>query len=93
MIIERAYKMTKKPAIKQPPKLPIKSPQYDLFSQFVTNDKDKVSNTAEVWESIPKYFFTPRQVEKLRTPTGHADPFEWSYNYNTMIIKLKYSQP
>ena len=81
--------MKKKTVEKQPPKLPIKSPQYDLFSQFVTNDKDKVSNTVEVWESIPKYFFTPRQVEKLRTPTGHADPFEWSYNYNDHDYKVE----
>ncbi|MCP5006263.1 MAG: hypothetical protein GY941_20340 [Planctomycetes bacterium] len=67
---------------RKPPSLPIKSPQYDLFSEFVTNDRETVSNTIEVWDSIPKYFFTPKQVEKLRTPTGHADPFEWSYDYN-----------
>ena len=67
---------------KQPPALSIKSPQYDLFSQFVTNDPSEVSNTVEFWESIPKYFFTPQQVEKLRTDTGHADPYEWSYMFN-----------
>jgi len=48
--------LPKKKAGKQPPALPIKSPQYDLFSQFVTNDESEVSNTVEVWESIPKYF-------------------------------------
>ena len=64
---------------KKPPSIPIKSPQYDLFSQFVTNKEQDVSNTVEVWESVPKYFFTPNQVKKLRTPTGHADPYEWSY--------------
>lgn len=59
----------------------IKSIQYDLFSQFITNDTESVSNTIELWESIPKYFFTPAQVGKLRTPTGHADPYKQPYNY------------
>jgi len=67
---------------KNPPQASIKSPQYDLFSQFVANEPSEVSNTVEIWESIPKYFFTPKQVEKLRTPTGHADPYEWKYSYN-----------
>ena len=74
---------------KQAPKLPIQSPQYDLFTQFVTNDESLVSNTVEVWESIPKYFFTPRQVQKLRTPTGHANPYKWAYHYNNIECEVK----
>ncbi|TXK94381.1 hypothetical protein BMR02_13080 [Methylococcaceae bacterium HT1] len=70
-----------KKVIKKPPSKVIKSVQMDLFSQFITNDLESVSNTVELWESIPKYFFTPAQVEKLRTPTGHADPYEQPYNY------------
>ena len=64
--------------VKKPPEKYIKSLQLDLFSQFVTNDKSEVSNTVEIWESIPKYFLTPAQVKKLRTDTGHADPYEWN---------------
>ena len=73
-----------KKVIKKPPSKAIKSIQYDLFSQFLTNDPESVSNTVELWESIPKYFFTPAQVEKLRTPTGHADPYEQPYSYKGM---------
>lgn len=76
-------------ADKQPPSLPIKSPQYDLFSQFVSNDQTEVSNTVEVWESIPKYFFTPHQIKKLRTETGHADPYKWDYRYNDIGCTVK----
>lgn len=74
---------------KQPPDLPVKSLQGDLFSHFVTNDESEVSNTVEIWESIPKYFFTPNQVAKLRTPTGHADPYKWSYLYNETEYEVK----
>ena len=74
---------------KKPPNLPIKSLQYDLFSQFVTNDKSEISNTVEVWESIPKYFFTPKQVEKLRTQDGLARTFSWQYKYNNTPYSVK----
>ena len=77
--------MSKKgPPKKPPPSKAIKSIQYDLFSQFVTNDPESVSNTVELWESIPKYFFTPAQVEKLRTIDGLAKPYEQPYSYKGM---------
>lgn len=68
--------------MKKPPKESIKSIQLDLFSQFVTNDQSQVSNTVELWERIPKYFFTTKQVEKLRTDKGLAEPYEWTYMEN-----------
>ena len=64
---------------KDPPPESIKSVQFDLFSQFVANDKNEVSNTVEYWESIPKYFFTSKQISKLRTIDGLAKPYEWDY--------------
>lgn len=74
---------------KKAPTTSITSPQYDLFSQFVANDESLVSNTVEVWESIPKYFFTPQQVKKLRTKTGHANPYKWEYKYNGVECEVK----
>lgn len=71
--------MSDQPPKKTPPKSAKKSVQYDLWGQFVSNDASKVSNTVEIWEGIPKYFFTPRQVAKLRTETGHADPYKWEF--------------
>lgn len=56
--------------------------QMDLFTRFLTNDQSQVSNTVEIWESIPKYFFTARQVEKLRAADGSAKPYRWSFTYN-----------
>ena len=70
------------------PKHPIKSLQYDLFSHFLTNDKENVSNSIEIWESIPKYFLTPRQVEKLRSEQGLAETYEWDYAYHGQSYKV-----
>lgn len=77
--------------MKKPPKDPIKSLQLDLFSQFVTNDQSQVSNTIELWERIPKYFFTTKQVEKLRTDKGLAEPYKWTYteNGNNYIVSIQ----
>ncbi len=74
---------------KQPPKLPSRSIQFDLFSQFVTNNERSVSNAIELWDSIPKYFLTPHQVSKLRTPTGHADPYKWEFSHNGKPCMVK----
>ena len=74
---------------KKPPSQQIQSLQYNLFSQFVTNDTNEISNTVEIWESIPKYLFTPKQVDKLRTPTGHADPYKWEYSYKGIPCAVK----
>jgi hypothetical protein len=69
--------------------MPIKSIQYDLFALFVTNEPNSVSNTVDLWESIPKYFFTPNQVGKLRTADGLAKPYKWEYSYNGFPCAVK----
>ncbi len=79
IISSQSQRSTQKMVIKKPPKDHIKSLQLDLFSQFVTNNQSQVSNTIELWERIPKYFFTAKQVEKLRTDKGLAEPYKWKY--------------
>ena len=81
----------KKEPDKKPPIHPIESVQYDLFCQFVANDQNDVSNTVEAWESIPKYFFTPQKTQKLRTESGHADPYKWEYEYKGVpcVVKIQ----
>lgn len=79
----------KKMPMKEPPEESIKSVQYDLFTQFLSNNKNDVSNMVEVWESIPKYFFTPRQISQLRTEGGLAEPYKWNFSYNDSPCTVK----
>lgn len=77
-----ASQVTKQQEIKAPKReLPIavKNTQFDLFRQFTSNHDNDVSNTLEVWDSIPKYFLTPSQVKALRTEQGFAAPVSWDY--------------
>lgn len=78
-----------KKSLKRPPPEPIKSLQMDLFSSFVSNDDAEVSNTVEFWEAIPKHFFTPQQVKKLRTQDGLAKSYYWPYKYNGTAFTVK----
>ena len=69
---------------KTPPAAPGKSVQFDLFNQFIANDHATVSNAIELWESIPKYFFTAKQIKNLRTKNGLANPFKWEFMRNSV---------
>jgi len=64
---------------KAPPKNPIKSVQYDLFSQFLTNTPSNISNSIELWESIPKYVLSGKEQNKLRGANGLAKSQDIKY--------------
>lgn len=81
--------MTKSVANRQNPLESNSSPQFDLFTSFVTNDRESVSNTVEFWESIPKYFFTPAQCKRLRTDDGLAKPYHYDYQYKELPCSVK----
>lgn len=81
--------MTTNTPKKRPPAQAKKSLQFEFFGKFITNDESKVSNAIELWEGIPKYFFTPRQVEKLRLDNGLAEPFKWEYTRNNILCAVK----
>lgn len=75
---------------KKPPTTVVSNLQFDLFTSFLSNNNGEgVSNTVELWESIPKYFFTPAQVSKLRTKDGHADPAKWTYRFKDINFDVK----
>jgi len=63
--------------------------QLSLFQNFISNSPEDVSNTIEMWESIPKYFFTPAQIKKLRTDKGLAESFKWTFKYQNTSCTVK----
>lgn len=63
-----------------PPTQPLKSRQYDLFSTFF-GEPQELSNTIELWDSIPKYAVSPRAQNKLRNADGRLPVYEQSFAY------------
>ena len=49
------------------------SPQIDIFQTFLCNtnaERDHLSNTIELWDSLPKYSISRQEMTKRRTPDG-----------------------
>ena len=55
---------------KKTPPAPVKSSQFDLFSSFFGDSKD-LSNTIELWDTIPKYCVSQKQQNHLRDEKGN----------------------
>jgi hypothetical protein len=64
-----------------PPESADKNKQYDLFTTFFGKDKRELSNTIELWDTIPKYAVSPRQQNAGRDKNGrlpvHIHEFEY----------------
>lgn len=67
-----------------------RNPQLDLFANFVSNDPDEVTNTVEIWDSIPKFSINKNQAAKHRQANGLAEPieFSWVSNERTFVMVL-----
>lgn len=75
-----------------PPQSAFGSQQLDLFQSFLCNteeERKKLSNTIEFWESIPKYSMTQQAQNALRTKEGYLPVLEKNFLYNGIECKLR----
>lgn len=75
-----------------PPQSAFSSQQLDFFQTFLCNteeERKKLSNTIEFWESIPKYSMTQQAQNALRTKDGYLPVLEKSFVYNGIECTLK----
>ena len=71
-----------------------KSPQLDIFQSFLCNtndEKDKLSNTIELWDSIPKYAVTQQAMNKMRIKEGYLPILERKFTYKSDEYLIKVS--
>jgi hypothetical protein len=73
--------MPRKTVKKLPAELP-QSRQYDLFSSFF-GDATELSNTIELWDSIPKYAVSARTQNQMRSAEGRLPVHEQRFVYAT----------
>jgi len=71
-----------------PPKNYEGSKQLDLFSFFLKNKDEELTNAIEFWDSIPKYILNREQQKKLRQDKGQPDPYEYNYKNKGNDYKL-----
>jgi hypothetical protein len=64
--------------------------QMDLFRSFVCNgeaERDRLSNTFDLWDSVPRYAVSRQQMDKLRKAKGFLDLRQVEFNYRGATLK------
>jgi hypothetical protein len=67
-----------------------KNLQLDLFQQFLcnnTSEKDKLSNTFDLWDSVPRYSVSRQTMTKMRSEKGFLDLLKINFNYKGKSFK------
>jgi hypothetical protein len=65
--------------------------QISLFQSFLCNtdeEHDRLSNTIELWDSIPKYAMSQQAMNKERTEEGLLEPLEREFVYRDCHYKV-----
>lgn len=69
-----------------------KSVQLDLFQSFLCNtpeEHDKLSNTIELWDNIPKYSLSQQAMNKLRTKEGLLERLKKKFKYKDEHYEIR----
>ena len=67
-----------------------KNQQIDLFQTFLCNtgeERERLSNTIDFWDNIPRYSFSRQAMAKMRTEKGFLDLLKLDFNYKGMALK------
>lgn len=64
--------------------------QLDLFRKFLYNDddeRDRLSNTFDLWDSVPRYAVSRQQMDKVRKTKGFLDLQQIEFHYRGTTLK------
>lgn len=74
-----------------PPKgIDFAAPQLDLFRSFLYNgeiERDRLSNTFDLWDSVPRYAVSRQQMDKVRKAKGFLDLQQNEFQYRGTSLK------
>jgi len=87
--------MSKKAADQEEPVIPPKEAdfqgqQLDLFRSFLCNSENeraRLSNTFDLWDSVPRYAVSRQQMEKIRKAKGFLDLRQVEFHYRGATLK------
>ena len=69
-----------------------RSGQLDLFQSFLCNtaeEHDRLSNTIELWDSVPKYSISQQAMNKIRTKEGLLPRLDKSFEYKDKKYRIR----
>lgn len=85
--------MEKKEKKKTPPmEKAFEGKQLDLFQDFLCNtptELERLSNTIELWDAVPKYYINKRRQGKMRTKEGFLPTAERNFMFRGKKVTVK----
>lgn len=75
----------------QPPPDAFSSKQLSLFQNFLCNsddERDKLSNTIELWDGVPKYYVSRHKMHKMRSKDGNLPTLEREFEYRKRVFNI-----
>jgi hypothetical protein len=67
-----------------------KNPRMDLFQSFLCNgdaEHDQLSNTLDLWDSVPRYSVSRQAMNKMRTEGGFLELLKLDFQYRGTPMK------
>jgi len=66
-----------------------RNPEIELFQQFIGHESEQhqLSNTIDLWDSVPRYSVSRQMTAKLRTKDGFLDLLEINFDYKGTHLK------
>ncbi len=83
---------TKKTPIVPPTEADFESTQLDLFRSFLCNtdgERDQLSNTFDLWDSVPRYAVSRQQMDKLRKEKGFLSLQRTAFQYRQRPFEIR----
>jgi hypothetical protein len=82
--------LNKENLVVPPKEADFKGQQLDLFRTFLCNsenERDRLSNTFDLWDSVPRYTVSRQQMDKIRKTKGFLDLHQIEFNYRGTTLK------
>jgi hypothetical protein len=77
-------------AVNAPTENDFRNPQLDLFQNFLCNseaEREQLSNTIDLWDSVPRYSVSRQAMIKMRTADGFLGLLEIKFSYKGASLK------
>jgi hypothetical protein len=92
-VTKKADSEQEKPVI-PPREADFKGQQLDLFRTFLCNtedERDRLSNTFDLWDSVPRYAISRQQMDKVRKTKGFLalQHVTFQYHGNTLEARIQ----
>jgi len=88
---ENSTKGIKTPVV-PPAETDFESPQLDLFRSFLCNtssERDQLSNTFDLWDSVPRYAVSRQQMDKIRQEKGFLSLQHVTFQYRQRPFEIR----